>query len=147
MVTISLSVREREAGKLKELFESNTRLSHKEFAKKQGFSGDAMVWQYLNNHRPLNVQAAARFAAGLGVPISAFSSRLDAEARQIAAALGQTPAPTVWPFPDIEPERFDDLSPNQKIEIQGLVRERIERFEDTKTPKQQTPPDKGRKRA
>jgi hypothetical protein len=34
-----------------------------------------------------------------------------------------------WPFPDIDIERFQRLSFNQKIEIQGLVRDRIERFE------------------
>jgi hypothetical protein len=36
---------------------------------------------------------------------------------------------TGWPFPDIDRDRFDGLSFNQKIEIQGLVRDRIERFE------------------
>lgn len=34
-----------------------------------------------------------------------------------------------WPFPDIDRERFDRLSLRQQIEIQGVVRERIERFE------------------
>ena len=37
--------------------------------------------------------------------------------------------PQVWPFPDLERARFDALEVNQKIEIQGIVRERIERFE------------------
>lgn len=39
-----------------------------------------------------------------------------------------------WPFPDIDRRRFDQLSANQKIEIQGVVRERIERFEDHHAP-------------
>jgi hypothetical protein len=39
-----------------------------------------------------------------------------------------------WPFPDIDIERFQQLSFNQKIEIQGLVRERIERFEGEAAP-------------
>lgn len=28
---------------------------------------------------------------------------------------------SAWPFPDIDRARFDDLLPNQKIEIQGVV--------------------------
>lgn len=35
----------------------------------------------------------------------------------------------LWPFPGIDPARFESLTPDQKIEIQGVVRERIERFE------------------
>jgi hypothetical protein len=34
-----------------------------------------------------------------------------------------------WPFPGINSSRFHALTSDQKIEIQGLVRERIERFE------------------
>ncbi len=34
-----------------------------------------------------------------------------------------------WPFPDIDRARFNALSLRQQIEIQGVVRERIERFE------------------
>lgn len=46
-----------------------------------------------------------------------------------AGALVAREAVPEWPFPDIERARFERLSPNQRIEIQGLVRERIERFE------------------
>jgi len=35
----------------------------------------------------------------------------------------------MWPFPGIEPERFNALTYEQRIEIQGQIRERIERFE------------------
>ena len=148
MVKIPTSVREREAAKLKDLFVANTTLSHGDFAKKHGFSRDAMVWQYLNNHRPLNVQAAAQFASGLGVLIGSFSSRLESEARQIAAALGEVFAPSsTWPFPDIDEQRFEALTAHEKIEIQGLVRERIERFEEATASKHQAPSDRGRKRA
>lgn len=34
-----------------------------------------------------------------------------------------------WPFPKIERKRFEDLEPDQRIEIQGVVRDRIESFE------------------
>lgn len=35
----------------------------------------------------------------------------------------------LWPFPDIPPPRIEGLKPSQRIEIQGLVRDRIEKFE------------------
>lgn len=34
-----------------------------------------------------------------------------------------------WPFPDIDRSRFDQLKDSQRYEIQGMVRERLERFE------------------
>jgi hypothetical protein len=46
-----------------------------------------------------------------------------------ATYAAREPAYGGWPFPDIERERFERLSANQKIEIQGVVRERIEKFE------------------
>lgn len=39
-----------------------------------------------------------------------------------------------WPFPGIERERFDRLTHAQQMELQGLVRYRIERFEETAPP-------------
>jgi hypothetical protein len=35
----------------------------------------------------------------------------------------------IWPFPGIDAARWQSLTRDQQIEIQGLVRERIERFE------------------
>lgn len=34
-----------------------------------------------------------------------------------------------WPFPDIERARFYRLTPNERIEVQAVARERIEKFE------------------
>jgi hypothetical protein len=56
-----------------------------------------MVWQYLNGHRPLNLQAAVKFAKGLGVQLHDFSPRLAAQAK--AATLG-----TSEPIQAREPE-------------------------------------------
>lgn len=36
---------------------------------------------------------------------------------------------SLWPFPDIERERWEALGLRKQIEIQGVVRERIESFE------------------
>lgn len=35
-----------------------------------------------------------------------------------------------WPFKGIKRSRFDNLTLEQKLEIQGIVRQRIERFEE-----------------
>lgn len=77
--TVPTAVREREANKLRELFESRADVNQKDFAKAFGFTSAAMVWQYLSNHRPLNLMAAAQFARGLHVEIEEFSVRLAAE--------------------------------------------------------------------
>lgn len=47
-----------------------------------------------------------------------------------SALTAQETFPT-WPFPDIPASRWHRLSANQRIEIQGIVRERIERFESS----------------
>lgn len=79
MKKVSDAVRDDEAERLGVLLETRTKLSNAEFAKEHGIASGQMVWQYTSGHRPLNLAAAARFANGLGVPISAFSKRLAAE--------------------------------------------------------------------
>lgn len=68
----------------------------------------------LENKRRENIdsQAARKIEEGAGKP----RGWLDADANS-------------WPFQDIERARFDRLSLRQQIEIQGVVRERMERFE------------------
>jgi hypothetical protein len=39
---------------------------------------------------------------------------------------------SLWPFPGIDAPRWQSLTRDQQIEIQGLVRERIEKFEANK---------------
>lgn len=59
-------------------------------------------------------------------------------ARRIERALGKpdgwmdqpiTDGLTTWPFPGIDPARFENLTPEQKIEIRGVVRNMINGFE------------------
>lgn len=57
-------------------------LTQKEFGLNYGIGSQGMVWQYLNNKRPLNAGVALKFANALGVPIGAFSPTL---AEQIAS--------------------------------------------------------------
>ena len=81
----------------------------------------AAVGFFLNGKTPLSAKAAAGFARGLGCQVADFSPRL-------AKILATAPS-AAWPFPDIEFDRFDRLSLTAKIELQGVVRDRIESYE------------------
>lgn len=76
-----ISIRRAEAEKLKELFESLAEETQAVFGERYGIGNQSMVWQYLNDRRPLNHAAAAAFAEGLRVPIDDFSPRLAQEIR------------------------------------------------------------------
>ena len=51
-------------------------LTQKEFGERYGIGTAGMVWQYLNGYRPLNVEAAARFAKGLRCTIEDISPEM-----------------------------------------------------------------------
>lgn len=88
------------------------------------------------------IQLAERIAGLSQQALSALESR-DSKTSEVAAQLADVlgislhwlvsgsgkPEPQDWPFPGIDRSRFDALSRDQQIEIQGLVRERIEKFE------------------
>lgn len=42
----------------------------------------------------------------------------------------------LWPFPGISPDRFDSLTRDERIEIQGQVRGWVEKFESSRQSKQ-----------
>src|SRR5574337_929837 len=84
------SVRVAEAAALAKLFDARQpRLGHRAFAVAFGIGESAgAVAHYLNNRRPLNLNAATKFAQGLGVAIDAFSPRL-AAAAALARSVGK----------------------------------------------------------
>lgn len=43
---------------------------------------------------------------------------------------------SLWPFPGISSERFDQLTPEEKLEIQGSVRQLMIEFEQRRAPSQ-----------
>lgn len=57
-------------------------LTQGEFGKKYGIGTQGMVWQYLSGRRPLNVEAAAKFARGLGCTIYDISPEMAEDLRQ-----------------------------------------------------------------
>ncbi|MES2787643.1 MAG: hypothetical protein V4684_19410 [Pseudomonadota bacterium] len=69
-----------DADRLKNLFLlRDPPLSQQKFGLDFDIGTQGMVWQYLSGVRPLNVEAAIKFAQGLGVTINDFSERLAAQ--------------------------------------------------------------------
>ena len=68
---------------LKRLYDERVKeLTQGEFGKKFGIGTQGMVWQYLSGRRPLNVEAAAKFARGLSCTIFDISPEMAEELRQ-----------------------------------------------------------------
>jgi transcriptional regulator with XRE-family HTH domain len=63
--------------RLRKLFEERAGMSQLEFAEKHGLGTQGMVWQYLSGYRPLNFEAAAKFAKGLGCTIRDISPEME----------------------------------------------------------------------
>ena len=76
--------------KLRELFEKRAGMSQLEFAERFGLGTQGMVWQYLSGYRPLNYEAAAKFAKGLNCRIDDFSPEMAESLRnEILPVLGR----------------------------------------------------------
>ena len=64
-------------------------MTQAEFGKTYGIGSQGMVWQYLAGHRPLNIEAAAKFARGLRCNIRDISPEMaDALEEEIVPMLG-----------------------------------------------------------
>lgn len=64
-----------DAARLKALF-ANQRLSQEAFGERHHIGTQGVVWQYLNGKIPLNLNAALKFARGIGCDVAEFSPRL-----------------------------------------------------------------------
>jgi transcriptional regulator with XRE-family HTH domain len=76
---------------LKQLYEERvpSGMTQEEFGAKFGIGTQGMVWQYLNGHRPLNAEAAAKFARGLRCTIYDISPEMaEALKAEIVPVLG-----------------------------------------------------------
>lgn len=77
--------------RLRELFNKRAGMSQQEFAERFGLGTQGMVWQYLSGYRPLNYEAAAKFAKGLNCRIDDFSPEMAESLRaEILPVLGRT---------------------------------------------------------
>lgn len=72
-------------------------LTQETLAERSGISSGQMVWQYMNAHRPLNIQAAAGFARGLGVSVMEFSPTLATQIEQVSGS--ESPRPRLAAVP------------------------------------------------
>lgn len=76
--------------RLRELFDKRAGMSQLEFAERFGLGTQGMVWQYLSGYRPLNYEAAAKFAKGLNCRIDDFSPEMAQSLREeILPVLGR----------------------------------------------------------
>lgn len=75
-----------DADRLRKLYEERApaNMSQAEFGTVYGIGSKAMVWQYLSGHRPLNFEAAAKFARGLSCTIADISPEM---ARKLKAEI------------------------------------------------------------
>ena len=136
MSGIPTAVRDAESSSLKALYEAqDPRPAHGKFGKMYALGSAGMVWKYLNAHRPLNLEAATKFAGGLGVPIERFSPRL-AAAAALARGVGgnhlavvapaQAPiardsAALVWPFPRLDAKKVQRLDPKHISDLEAAM--------------------------
>ena len=78
--------------KLRELYQARiqpTGMSQSEFGAVHGIGTQGMVWQYLSGHKPLSLEAAAKFARALGCTIYDISPSLaEALKSEILPVLG-----------------------------------------------------------
>ena len=106
-----------EAARLRALFDAREpKISQMKFGAEFEIGTQGMVWQYLNATRPLNIDAAVKFALGLGVTIDEFSERI---AAQIEQAYGLTAAGKRRPAS--LPVEFGRLSEQQQKAIMAIV--------------------------
>jgi hypothetical protein len=116
-----------DAQRLAALFKKHASSSQADFGAEHGIGSQGMIWQYLSGHRPLNVDAATKFANGLAIKIDDFSPTL---AQQIAISWAATRlAEREWPFPGIDRERFAALPDRSKGRAEERVSALIEEFE------------------
>lgn len=78
-----------DARRLRELWDAKKPMSQEKFAQDYLDATQGAFFQYVDGRIPLNLDAAMKFAAGLGVKISAISPTL--AAKIIAAAALETP--------------------------------------------------------
>jgi hypothetical protein len=120
-------VRLKESAALKALYEQHSNgMKQGAFGKAYEIGTAGMVWQYLNNHRPLSLVVASKFSVGLKVPIDSFSPRLGEQARQAAqqssggALVAREPS-GMWPFSLVRPEQYFQLGKIERDAVEGMA--------------------------
>ena len=120
-------VRDAEAAALKALYEARTAgVSQAAFGALHDIGSSGMVWQYLSGHRPLNLEAATKFARALGVTIDSFSPRLAQHVRESAGLVAREPHVT-YHVADAMGTLISKLEPEQRATQLDLLRAQLRR--------------------
>jgi transcriptional regulator with XRE-family HTH domain len=111
---------ERAAAVIKQAIESGNK-TQDEIAAEVGVT-QGMIWQWMNAKLPVPARRAQKLAAAIGlnpVQVSVAWRNVVRDAKKLT-----------WPFPRIDPTRWAELSPGEKIRIEGLVLGAIVDIED-----------------
>lgn len=134
-----------EAALLKAIWEVKKPYTQAEFGEKHEIGNQSAVGQFLRGELPLSMKAALGFSKGLGVPISAFSTRLASEAEVMGQAASNTSgAATIlaWPFKTVTPAQYRDLLTDaNKATIEAMAFQLVNaniQAEKHETPAQET---------
>jgi hypothetical protein len=121
--SIPSEVRDAEAAALLGLLDAlHPRPTNAQFGKAHGIGTAGMVWQYTHARRPLNLEAATKFALGLPVPIERFSPRLAAAAALARRSSARhTPQVLNMPLSAKEPDHAYGW-PFSKLDIAAIRR-------------------------
>lgn len=104
---------------LKRLYEQRAPkgMTQEEFGATYNIGTQGMVWQYMNGHRPLNVEAAAKFARGLRCTIQDISPEMAAALQRdvlpvlgskiLRAALAKAAMVMVFAVPPLIPTKVE----------------------------------------
>lgn len=90
-VDMSKDLRQQEADALKRLYDARVEMPQSAFGELHRIGSQGMVWQYLNGKRPLNKDAAVKFAQALGVDVAMFSPRIASEIALLAENSSYSP--------------------------------------------------------
>lgn len=116
-----------DAARLNALFKERAALSQLAFGATHGIGNQSMVSQYLLGRRPLNIDAAQKFAAGLGVAIADFSPTL---AEKIAGASVVSGVEKHWPFDRIKEADIRSLPKAKRDELEKVLASALARLMD-----------------
>lgn len=75
-----------DAARLRALFDARSKLSQEKFGQSYKIGTQGAVWQFLDGRIPLTVEAAVKFANGLGIKLADISPTLAARLTKLGAA-------------------------------------------------------------
>lgn len=114
-----LSNEQREdAARLRKIWAEKKPMTQERFAAEYGLGTQGNLTQYLNGHIPVNLEAAIRFANGLGVSVEDISPRL----AKITAMLPRSMSAPQLPLQvEVLVERVMAITPEQRQEFLNAV--------------------------